>query len=127
MKTIMHFGKNIFILFALLLSGVTSACHKAGPGGNSSVSGTVKHHSLPIPNCIVYIKYGATEFPGTDVSIYDNHVTADANAHYEFTSLYKGNYFLYGVGFDNTIMQTVTGGIGIKLKKNEKATSVPSK
>jgi hypothetical protein len=103
-----------------------TACKKEGTGGKSSVSGTVKHHAIVIPNAVVYIKYGATEFPGADVSVYDASVVANASAQYEFKELQKGDYYIYGVGFDSSQMQTVTGGIGIFLKKNEaKKTDVP--
>jgi hypothetical protein len=110
-------------IICLITITTLHSCHKEGTGGKSGVSGTVYHHSKPIANAIVYIKYGATEFPGADVSVYDNKVTADANAHYEFTDLRKGDYFLYGVGYDDAIFQVVKGGLGIKLKYNKKATS----
>lgn len=111
----------------MLVSVLTfTACKKEGTGGKSSVSGTVKHHAIVIPNAVVYIKYGATEFPGADVSVYDASVVANASAQYEFKELQKGDYYIYGVGFDSSQMQTVTGGIGIFLKKNEaKKTDVP--
>jgi len=126
MKPILHFQKNILLLTAICLSAVFSSCHKEGTGGKSSISGSVKHHDASIPNSVVYIKYGTKEFPGTDVSRYDASVTADANAHYEFKDLRKGDYYLYGVGYDNTIMEAVTGGIAVKLKYNkETETNVP--
>ena len=52
-KLIKHF---YFLLFAITF--IVSSCHKEGIGGKSSVSGGVFHHSKPIPNAIVYIKYG---------------------------------------------------------------------
>ncbi len=100
-----------------------NACHKEGAGGKSSISGYVKHHSKLIPFSVVYIKYGATEFPGSEVSKYDASVSTGADAHYEFKDLRKGDYFLYGVGYDSTIYESVTGGIGIKLKHNKNMTS----
>lgn len=109
----------LIILFAIAFT----SCHKEGTGGKSSVSGTVRHHAAAIPACVIYIKYGATEFPGTDVSKYDAHTTADASAHYEFTGLQKGNYYLYGVGYDAAGPYPVTGGIGIKLKKGQSLTT----
>ena|ERR1035437_8376714 len=126
MKTFIKFQKtSIIILFGLLLISF-SACHKEGVGGKSSVSGSVMHHSKLIPNAIVYIKYGATEFPGADVSLYDASVLTGADAHYEFKDLRKGDYYLYGVGNDNSIPGIVTGGIGIKLKYNKTtSTDVP--
>jgi hypothetical protein len=107
----------IAIYAALML--FLSACHKEGAGGKASLSGTVKHHSQIIPNCLVYIKYGATEFPGSNVNNYDDHVVADGNGHYEFKSLYKGDYYLYCAGYDATIMENVYGGLSVNIKKNQ--------
>lgn len=105
----------IFSLLAILFV----SCHKEGMGGKASLGGYVRHHSMIIPNCVVYIKYGATDFPGTDPSRYDGSVTADADGHYEFTSLYKGDYYLYAVGYDNSILEQVSGGISYKIKRNK--------
>ncbi|MGZ4048321.1 MAG: hypothetical protein ACXVPU_13370 [Bacteroidia bacterium] len=123
MKAILKYSKIVFLLFSVTTLLIFTACHKPGVGGHSSVSGNVMHHTKLIPNAIVYIKYGAKEFPGTDVSKYDDHMTSDTNAHYEFKNLYKGDYFLYGVGYDNAIMLPVTGGIGITLKSNKSSTT----
>lgn len=117
MKIIFNFG--IRSLIAFLLITVITACHKEGTGGKSSVSGHVKHHTKLIPNAVVYIKYGATEFPGSDISKYDASMTSDTNAYYEFKELYQGDYFLYGVGYDNAGPYTVTGGVAVKLKRNK--------
>ncbi len=123
MKLFFNINKTLLICIYLTTSITLYSCHKAGTGGKSSVSGSVYHHSKLIPAAIVYIKYGATEFPGADVSVYDDHITADANAHYEFSGLRKGSYFLYGVGYDNAIFRTVTGGVGITLKNNQNLSS----
>jgi hypothetical protein len=106
------------ILLLIIFAVNFSACLKEGPGGKSSISGAVMHHEIIIPNSTVYIKYNATEFPGTDLSKYDASTTADASAHYEFKGLRKGDYYLYGVGFDNMIADEVTGGIHVKIKYN---------
>jgi hypothetical protein len=121
------FIKKIFIIPALffIFSGIYS-CRKEGTGGKSSVTGNVKHHSMIIPNAVVYIKYGATNFPGTNISNYDASTTADASAHYEFKDLRKGDYYLYAVGYDAVGGYIVTGGTGVKLKYNkETAIDVP--
>ena len=108
----------VFFLTATIISTLGS-CKKEGVGGKSSVSGNVKHHQELIPNAIVYIKYGATEFPGGDVSVYDDKVTSDMNANFEFKDLQQGDYYLYGVGYDLTGSYTVVGGIGVTLKRNK--------
>jgi hypothetical protein len=113
------FFKSTVLISVLILLFAVMSCRKEGTGGKSSVSGNVKHHERLIPNAVVYIKYGAKSFPGTDVSEYDASVTADANAHYEFKDLRKGDYYLYGTGYDNMGGHTVTGGIGIELKYNK--------
>lgn len=103
-----------------------NACRKEGTDGKSSVSGYVMHHTKSIENAVVYIKYGATEFPGADLSKYDASFPTGADAHYEFKNLRKGDYYLYGVGYDNSVMESVTGGIGIKLKYSKAiSTDVP--
>ncbi|MCX6296169.1 MAG: carboxypeptidase-like regulatory domain-containing protein [Bacteroidetes bacterium] len=118
-----HSFRYLAILYFVTLIAMTiTSCKKEGTGGKSSVSGSVKHHSRLIPNAIVYIKYGATEFPGTDISKYDDHVTSDADAHYEFKDLRKGDYYLYGAGYDTYGLFNVTGGVGIKLKYNKSIT-----
>jgi len=113
--------KNIFKISIAVLSIVIlfNACKKEGTGGKSIIKGYAKHHSLPIPNCVIYIKYGAVDFPGSNTSKYDASVTANASGYYEFTNLRKGNYYLYGVGYDASIMEAVTGGVGVKIRQNE--------
>lgn len=116
--------KYTLIISALLLvCNTVVSCKKEGLGGKCSLSGTVKHHAFPIPNATVYIKYGAIEFPGNDVTQYDASFTTDATAHYEFKDLQKGNYYLYGVGYDSAYMQAVVGGVYIKLRQREAKTS----
>lgn len=127
MKTILKKMKTtaFFLLLSISIFSVYS-CKKEGPGGKSTIKGVVKHHSLAIPNATVYIKYGAREFPGETISNYDSQVTADASGNYEFTNLVKGDYYLYGYGYDASIMQDVKGGVGVNVKKNKTVeTNVP--
>jgi len=112
------------IFYILLFSSLLFACTKEGPGGKAAIQGSVKHHTALIPHAVVYIKYGAKDLPGTNVTHYDASVTADANAHYEFADLKKGNYYLFSVGFDSAIVQTVSGGTPVILKsKTETVTA----
>jgi hypothetical protein len=120
---ILNYSKAALLIVSAIMALTFTSCHKEGTGGHSSVNGNVKHHSKLIPNAVVYIKYGATEFPGTDVGLYDDHVTSDTNAHYEFTGLRKGDYYLYGVGWDAAGPFEVKGGVGIKLKYNKASTN----
>lgn len=106
-------------LSLLFVSFSFTACHKEGTGGKAWVNGIVKHHSKSIPNAVVYIKYGATELPGINPGDYDDHVTADATGHYEIDNLYKGNYYLYAIGWDDEIFSDVKGGTAIDIKKNK--------
>lgn len=113
------FLKSVAALcFAFILLTVGS-CHKEGIGGNASISGTVFHHEVAIPNCTVYIKFNTTEFPGDGPELYDSSIPADASGKFIFSRLYKGDYYLYGVGFDKNINAIVKGGVSIKLKHNK--------
>lgn len=115
--------KQILFALSFLILLITTACKKEGTGGKSSVKGNVKHHSVLIPNAKVYIKYGTKDFPGSDVSTYDSNVLADANGYYEIKNLQKGDYYLYGVGYDPNISENVFGGLPIKLRNKESITS----
>ncbi len=109
------------ILLSVLIVGILafSACTEEGLGGKSSISGNVEHHGQPIPHAIVYIKYGASELPGTTPADYDAQVVAGADAHYIFEGLEKGDYYLYGIGYDSLIFENVVGGIYVDLHPKE--------
>ena len=119
MKTILKFSKQIAIVLTAVVMFTVTSCHKEGTGGKSSITGQVKHHEKPIPNCVVYIKYDTENFPGTSTSNYDGSTTADGNGNYTFDGLRKGDYYLYGVGYDTDISEIVSGGVGVKLKRNK--------
>ena len=123
----MLFMKDIGILFSgLIVSlGMLVGCTKAGAGGKAIINGHVKHHEISIPGSIVYLKYGAVEFPGSDVSTYDeNTLASSGDGHYEFKELKKGNYYIYGVGFDSTISAGVVGGVPVKIKNKTESIEI---
>lgn len=112
--------QKAFVLLVLTIS--LFSCKKEGPGGKAKVSGIVAHHGVPVPGATMYIKYGATDFPGTDISVYDRSYAVDANGNYGIGSLVKGNYYLYAVGYDITsqgITEKLTGGVAITLSRKE--------
>jgi len=108
-----------FIVLALFFS-----CAKPGPGGEAEIHINAKHHDALIPNTVVYIKYDANDFPGDDLSLYDASITTDAMAHGHFKDLKKGNYYIYGVGFDSAINQALTGGMKVRISKKDEMTEV---
>ncbi|MBK9733041.1 MAG: hypothetical protein IPO83_17450 [Chitinophagaceae bacterium] len=122
--------KKLIILFsAILIAAVTFySCTKAGLGGEATIAAFPKHHEKPIPNTTLYIKYDAKDFPGTDVSVYDDAKIAIAemgeDPHVHFENLQKGNYYIYGVGFDSAINQIVTGGIPVEIKEKAGETDI---
>lgn len=107
----------ILIALSMIMLITFSACKKEGLGGKAKIAGKVLHHETPIPNAIVYIKYGVKESPGSDPANYDASVTTDANSNFEFKELQKGDYYLYSIGYDNSISAAVKGGVPIVIKK----------
>ena len=118
-----------FFLFFLILFGLS--CKKEGVGGKSNISVFVKHHENLIPNAVVYIKYGAKEFPSHDSQNYDNSAICGSEGHHlghtHFKGLNKGFYYLYSVGWDSTIQMAVTGGIPVDInqKSGEVTVDIP--
>ncbi len=112
---------NYFLFFGLI---VFFSCKKNQLGGTSTIQGVVKHHSKLIANATVFIKFNAKDLPGIDTTLYDDKVKADANGNYTI-KCYKGNYFLFGYGYDGQVTTNggkVTGGSAVSVRKNEKAT-----
>jgi len=111
--------KQLITTILVVLIIFVSSCKKEGTGGKSSIKGRVMHHIDAIPAATIYIKYGAIDFPGTNVSTYDAQVTADAQGAYKFEGLQKGDYYLYGIGYDTAVVDDVMGGVAVKVRKNE--------
>jgi hypothetical protein len=122
--------KIIAFLFLASVTLAFNSCCKGGSGGNATLNCAIFHHSKPIPGATLYIKYNATEFPGTDASSYSDHKMAANNSNaISFTGLHCGDYYLYGVGFDSTLGLPVTGGIHFQIKYSDRShtesTNVP--
>lgn len=118
MKMTLSFG----LLFCMLLA--VSSCKKEGLDGTATISGAVKHHDDSIPNAIVYIKFGATELPGTDPANFDESVAADHHGAYTISNLNKGDYYLFSIGFDSTISDVVQGGLGVTVESKGESQTI---
>jgi hypothetical protein len=108
------------LLFVLILA----SCRKDGEtnqDGNPVVKGsinlfiTAKHHSWNVPGLDIYLKKDATEFPGTDTSLYPWHTKADASGMVLFKELFIGKYYIYATGYDSAFGAPVTGHMPIEL------------
>ncbi len=109
---------KLLIITSVLWSFIS--CKKNQTGGKATIKGVVKHHNKPIANAFVYIKFNATEFPGSDYKLYDTYVEADGNGNYTIP-LYKGSYYIYGVGRDLDIPfpYEVVGGLSFSIRSKE--------
>lgn len=106
-----------FYLILSLLLVTFSGCRKetVNPDGKIIVEGTLRlrvtavHHSWGVPGIRIYLKKGATEFPGYDPAVYDFSIQADNEGVATFDKLYPGKYFLYAQGWDYYWADTVIG------------------
>jgi len=113
------FTKPILVLFCFL-AWMGVSCNREGVGGKASISGVVMHHDSLIHGAVVFIKYGATDWPGFDSELYDDEITTSASdASFSFTNLFKGDYYLYARGFDPAFMQEVMGGMPVEIEKKK--------
>jgi hypothetical protein len=108
---------------ALAATAVLGACTREGFEGEGTISGKVAHHGDRISEANVFIAFGKKEFPGSLVSDFDASVIADTGGNYVIENLKKGDYYLYAVGYDSTIAQTVRGGIPVTIGKGESLTA----
>jgi|SRR5690606_34181696 len=92
-----------------------------GKGGDATIEATPQHHSLNIDSCTIYIKYNTKELPST----FDDSakcVMKGGKPVATFTNLKKGDYYLYGKGWDPSIIENVKGGIPYTIKEE---TTIP--
>jgi len=77
--------------------------------GNYTLKVQANHHWWSVSNLPVYLKKNATEWPGTDSTLYEFKTTTDANGRCTFDHLFQGNYYLYAHGFDAFFGMNVIG------------------
>ena len=112
--------------FILLFIGTMlfASCEKKEELNNQVVKGTnklivsVKHHTLSLQGINVYLKFNATEFPGTDTTLYDWVSISNNSGIAVFENLFEGNYFLYAKGLDTNISMQVIGASGAVLNSS---------
>lgn len=113
---------RLLIIMIPLLCVVFMGCRKntAGSGGKASIAGYVEYQGNRVyRNTVVFIKYGSTSFPGTDVSQYDSQQNVDAQGNFNFATMFMGDYYLYARGSyidPNTgFILNLTGGIQVSI------------
>lgn len=124
--------KKASILFAISLllasasvisSCTTKKCTNAGTGGAVTLVAFPQHHGMSIVSKAsypdtVYLKYNTKNSPGTNLSLFDTYFVGEAGeAHVHMEGLKCGDYYIYAVGYDSTIMKRVTGGIPYSFDK----------
>ena len=115
---------KIIALFLFIFSIVSPGCRKEGPGGKAKVSGTVLNNGVGVSTAVLYIKYGASIDPGTDISVYDKSYKCDNKGGYSITPLVQGNYWLYAVAQSVTtqgITQQLSGGVAINISSRKQS------
>jgi len=102
---------QISLLFFTLLIGLF-ACNKPELK-NAVIKGRVVHHEWEVAGVTVYLKKNVTEFPGYDISLYDDSVKAKSSvrseAPFAFRGLEAGDYYIYAYGYDSLFNMTVRG------------------
>lgn len=94
----------------------------AGKGGNATLNVTPQHHGKPIDSCTIFIKYNATDAPANQQ--YDDSLRCTLVGGIpvaSFTGLKKGNYYLYGYGWDPSLTppQHVKGGYAHPIQEED--------
>lgn len=94
----------------------------AGKGGSATLTIVSKHHGKNIDSITVYIKYNTQDA----ATVYDDSVKAvmiNSKPTATFGNLKTGKYYIYGLGWDPTIISKVKGGIPYTITE-EKQTDI---
>lgn len=98
----------------ILLIGFFASCQKgAGPGGKATIHVRLINGINNVGNIDVKVKYGASSFPGTNVT-YDNTVMADYSGHADFEDLRRGDYYFYA-SYTDTSGSLIEGGAHVLI------------
>ncbi len=98
-----------------------SCTYTAGEGGNVTIVAFPKHHGMFIVSDSLYldsafVKFNATNSPGTTAGAYDKIVVGVAGEdHVHIEGLKRGKYFIFMTGYDSSISQRLTGGIPYEI------------
>ena len=110
--------KKIILIIAVV---ALASCKKNSQGGDAEIAAFPQHHGKPIKGCTLYVKFGAKDLPNDPTNNYSLKIVGEENEdHVHVENLRYGKYYLYAVGFDSSIMQTVSGGIAAKIKWGER-------
>jgi hypothetical protein len=99
-------------------------CEYAGIGGSAVIAAFPRHHDSSIVGTGTYrdtafVKFNATEFPGSLPALYDLVVVGDSGEdHVHIENLKRGRYFIYMTGWDPRINARVFGGIPYVLNQS---------
>jgi len=113
-----------FILCLVVLVSCSKKQNETTPAGNVVVKGsiglyvTTMHHTWAVPNLSVFMKKNATEWPGTDTTLYEWRAVTDASGMILIRDLFPGKYFLYAKGFDSVFGTNVIGYIPVDLNSS---------
>ena len=97
------------------------SCEYGGTGGNTTIVVKPQHHGVAIISKVGYVdsafvKFNATNSPGTSASSYDLVIAGEEGEdHVHIPNLRPGKYYIMMTGFDSTIVQRVSGGIPYTL------------
>lgn len=124
------------LLAAVAVTFLASSCKKdetvdepeltGGKGGAATLRITPRHHNKPIDSCTIYIKYKAKDAPTAPYDDSAKVLMVSGTPEATFSNLLKGQYYLYGRGYDPAITNTVKGGIPLEVtEEREYVVSVP--
>ncbi len=113
--------KNIKLLISISAVVINTSCKKNNTGGQAIVMAHVGHHNTAIYGARVYVKFNARELPEDPENNYDLKVEAESvENHIHIQGLRYGQYYLYAVGYDSSLKQTVKGGLALSISWNER-------
>lgn len=114
----MKLGLTTLTIFLGLL--LVFGCRKknnAGLGGDNTLLIKVRHHTVVLDSITVYVKFNNEDAP-TSIDEYDINAKVEiknGDTLATFEGLKKGDYYLYGKGWDPDFNTVVEGGLPIEI------------
>lgn len=119
----MQYTKTVKWLLPVAMIACLASCRKeddkpiGGKGGNATLYVTPQHHDRNIDSCKIYIRYNAKTAGAYNDSAFCVQVSGKPVA--TFGGLKKGDYYLYGSGWDAEIDESVIGGTSVTISEEK--------
>lgn len=114
----MKFSIGISLIFLLLVQYSCKKKERAGYGGNASLKLSAMHHGEILDSVTFYVKFNSSDAPSDNSYDFTQSVKS-GDSTVSISGLKKGDYYIYALGYDADIFESVKGGVPYTIEEEK--------